>query len=173
MSSSGRGMLPIGSWGMVIIIAPSALDCTEKLNVARAAPLWPQFLQWRALMSAHGSASSAGVRSSGRFAEGVDAIRALRDLASLVREGIRGKALRDKLVDRARVLFAADAVALWRLESREQTWCIAAAAGLSGSFSAVSVPVSGNEAAASSVLPGPLLVRTCATGRCDARRALT
>jgi PAS domain S-box-containing protein len=166
-------MLPIGSVGMLIIIVPSALDCPKKLNAARLEPLWSQFLQRREPMSVPQGSEQTGERSSGRFAEGLDAIRALRDLASLIREGTSGQALRDKIVDQARVLFDADAVALWRLESREQTWRIAAAAGLSGNFSSVSVPVSGNEAAASSVLPGPLLIPDVrGWPLADARRAL-
>jgi hypothetical protein len=67
-----------------------------------------------------GSESMVGGRPSG-------AVGALRDLAAVAREGITGKALRDAIIDRAQRLFGSDAVALWRLESRERLWRIAAA----------------------------------------------
>src|SRR5215203_2935554 len=107
------------------------------------------------------------------FTDGLNAIRALRELASLVRDGTNGKALRDKIVEQAKVLFDADAVALWRIESREQVWRIAAATGLSGDFSSVSIPISESEAASASVTSGPLLVGDAGTwSLVEGRRAL-
>ena len=100
----------------------------------------------------------------------VQAIRALRDLAALVREGATGKPLRDAIVERAKNLFDADAVALWRLESREQIWRISAATGLSSDFASVSVPVKASDVAA--LIPRPLTANVRDWPLADARRSL-
>jgi PAS domain S-box-containing protein len=121
----------------------------------------------------HGSEQVVGEPAPAGIADGLHAIRALRDLASLVREGTSGKALRDKIVEQAQVLFDADAVALWRIESREQVWRIAAAIGLSGDFSSVSIPISDSEAASATITSGPLLVGDVNTWSvAEGRRAL-
>ncbi|HEU4887734.1 MAG TPA: GAF domain-containing protein [Thermoanaerobaculia bacterium] len=103
----------------------------------------------------------------------MNAVRALRELASRAREGVSGKALRDEIVGQALRLFDADAVALWRQESREQIWRISAASGLSSDFASMSIPVAGNEASAASVISGPLLVGDVHSWPlAEARRAL-
>jgi PAS domain S-box-containing protein len=98
--------------------------------------------------------------------------RALRDLSMLTRTTVAGKELRDQIVEHARRFFGADAVAMWRLESRERTWRIAATAGLSASYStfAIEAPTDGNVAA---MLPSPLLIADArAWPVVDARREL-
>ena len=90
----------------------------------------------------------------------------------LTRTTVAGKELRDRIVQNARRFFGADAVAMWRLESRERMWRIAATTGLSTDYStfAIEAPVDGNVAA---MLPGPLLIADAhAWPVVDARRKL-
>ncbi|HEX8618859.1 MAG TPA: GAF domain-containing protein, partial [Thermoanaerobaculia bacterium] len=98
--------------------------------------------------------------------------RALRDLAMLTQATVAGKELRDQIVEHARRFFGADAVAMWRLESRERMWRIAATTGLSSDYSTfeIEAPTDGNVAA---MLPGPLLIADVrAWPAVDARRSL-
>jgi GAF domain-containing protein len=98
-------------------------------------------------------------------------VRGLRDLSTLTRT-VAGKELRDEIVLHARRFFRVDAVAMWRLESRERLWRIAATTGLSADYSsfAIEAPSDGNVA---NILPGPLLVADArAWPLVDARRAL-
>ena len=83
--------------------------------------------------------------------------RGLRDLSTLTRTTLAGKELRDQIVEQAVRFFGADAAAMWRLESRERMWRIAATTGLSADYStfAIEAPADGNVAA---MLPGPLLI---------------
>jgi len=83
--------------------------------------------------------------------------RGLRELTALTRGGVTGKELRERIVDQARRLFAADAVAMWRLESRERLWRIAAGAGLSEDYSALAI-VAPADSDVAAILPGPLLI---------------
>jgi PAS domain S-box-containing protein len=114
-----------------------------------------------------GSESMVGGGPSG-------AVGALRDLAAVAREGITGKALREAIIDRAQRLFGSDAVALWRLESRERLWRIAAARGLSDGYASVSIPVvEGGAGDAAALIPQPLLIADVAAWPAvDERRAL-
>jgi PAS domain S-box-containing protein len=84
-------------------------------------------------------------------------VRALRDLSALAQSGVAGKELRRCIVQQAQAAFGADAVALWRLESRERIWRIAAAAGLSADYATVSVAAPPVQDIAS-MLSAPLLV---------------
>ncbi|HEX8170653.1 MAG TPA: GAF domain-containing protein [Thermoanaerobaculia bacterium] len=98
--------------------------------------------------------------------------RALRDLSMLTRTTVAGRELRDEIVEHARRFFGADAVAMWRLESRERVWRIAATSGLSTDYStfAIEAPADNDVAA---ILPGPLLIADArAWPLVDARRAL-
>ncbi|HEY0156280.1 MAG TPA: GAF domain-containing protein [Thermoanaerobaculia bacterium] len=98
--------------------------------------------------------------------------RGLRELSMLTRATVAGKELRDRIVEHARQFFGADAVAMWRLESRERVWRIAATTGLSADYSAFAIeaPADGNVA---SILPGPLLIGDArAWPVVDARRTL-
>src|ERR1051325_2790350 len=107
--------------------------------------------------------------------EGVTAAsiaRALRDLSMLTRTTVAGKELRDQIVEHARRFFGADAVAMWRLESRERRWRIAATTGLSADYTSFTIeaPADGNVAA---MLPAPLLIADArAWPVVDARREL-
>ncbi|MEA2491066.1 MAG: hypothetical protein QOH21_2858 [Acidobacteriota bacterium] len=84
-------------------------------------------------------------------------VRGLRDLSTLTAAEITGKELRDRIVEHARIFFGADAVALWRLESRERIWRIAASAGLSADYSSFTLPAP-RESDVAAMLPSPLLV---------------
>jgi PAS domain S-box-containing protein len=85
------------------------------------------------------SVDTGSTEKAGVFGDGAEAamVRALRELAALAGSRIAGKELRDRLVEQAHAVFGADAVALWRLESREHIWRIAAAKGLSEGYSVV------------------------------------
>ena len=116
------------------------------------------------------SSPEESVRTEGMTAATV--ARALRDLSMLTRTTVAGKELREQIVDHARRFFGADAVAMWRLESRERIWRIAASTGLSADYSAFAIeaPGDGNVAA---MLPGPLLIADArAWPAVDARRQL-
>jgi PAS domain S-box-containing protein len=96
----------------------------------------------------------------------------LRELSSVTRTNVAGKELRERIVAHAQRVFGADAVALWRLESREHIWRIAAAAGLSNDYATFSIPAppDGNVAA---LLPAPLFIADVrAWPLVDDRRAL-
>ena len=98
--------------------------------------------------------------------------RGLRDLSMLTRASVAGKELRNQIVEHAQRFFGADAVAMWRLETRERMWRIAATTGLSADYStfAIEAPSDGNVAA---MLPGPLLIADArAWPVVDARRKL-
>ncbi len=86
-----------------------------------------------------------------------DVARGLRELTTLARGEVAGKELRERIVEHALRFFAADAVAMWRLESRERIWRIAAGSGLSKDYStfAIPAPADGNVA---NLLPAPLLI---------------
>ncbi|HUR82280.1 MAG TPA: GAF domain-containing protein [Thermoanaerobaculia bacterium] len=83
--------------------------------------------------------------------------RGLGELAELSRGSVAGKDLRTRIVEKALHIFGADAVAMWRLESRERMWRIAAVTGLSADYStwAIPAPADGDVAA---MLPGPILI---------------
>ncbi|HYH08676.1 MAG TPA: GAF domain-containing protein [Thermoanaerobaculia bacterium] len=93
----------------------------------------------------------------GKIASPSALLRGLRELSSLTQTNITGKELRERIVAHAQRVFGADAVALWRLESRERLWRIAAVAGLSEDYTTLSIPApsDGNVAA---LLPAPLLI---------------
>jgi PAS domain S-box-containing protein len=84
-------------------------------------------------------------------------VRGLLDLSELTGADVTGKELRARIIAHGLKFFGADAVALWRLESRERIWRIAATTGLSEDYSALTIPApaDGNVAA---MLPAPLLV---------------
>lgn len=84
-------------------------------------------------------------------------LRGLRRLSALARTTVAGKELRDRIVEDARQLFGADAVAMWRLESRERTWRIAASVGLSEDYATCSIAAPA-PSTVSSLLPGPILI---------------
>jgi PAS domain S-box-containing protein len=116
------------------------------------------------------SSAEANMETAGMTAASV--ARGLRDLSMLARRVVAGKELRDQIVEHALSFFGADAVAMWRLESRERMWRIAAASGLSADYSAFAIeaPADGNVAA---MLPGPLLIPDArAWPAVDARRGL-
>ena len=96
------------------------------------------------------AAAAAGVSSAA-------AVRALRDVAQLARSSAAGKELREKIIEQARALFGADAVALWRRESRDRIWRISAASGLSEDYSAVAIPA-GEQNDTASLIPEPMLI---------------
>ena len=99
-------------------------------------------------------------------------VAALRDVAMLAVSSVAGKELRAGIIEQALRLFGADAVALWRLESRERVWRIAAETGLSDNYSSVAIPVL-NDYETASVLTAPLLVADVRSwALVDARRAL-
>lgn len=97
------------------------------------------------------------VRPEGNALSAARLVRGLRETTVLARRGTAGKELRERLIGQAQRLFGADAVALWRLESRERIWRIAAAVGLSESYAAVAIPVP-PDYETESVLPGPILI---------------
>ncbi|MDQ3280578.1 MAG: GAF domain-containing protein [Acidobacteriota bacterium] len=103
------------------------------------------------------SADPLSVASPERDLSALDVARGLRDLTGLTRSGIAGKELRERIVEQARQFFAADAVAMWRLESRERLWRIAASSGLSDDYSSFSIPAPA-ESNIAAVLPGPMLI---------------
>ena len=96
-------------------------------------------------------------RSRERELSASDVARGLHELTALARSGVAGKELRERIVEHALRFFAADAVAMWRLESREHIWRIAAASGLSVDYSTFAIPASagGNVA---TLLSAPLLI---------------
>ena len=108
-------------------------------------------------------------------AEGMTAssmARGLRDLAMLTRTTVAGKELRERIVDLALRFFSADAAAMWRLESRERIWRIAATAGLSDDYSTFEIPAP-PDADVGAMLSAPLLIADArAWPIVDARRAL-
>jgi PAS domain S-box-containing protein len=117
-----------------------------------------------------GNEMAGGVGGDGVEAAGL--VRGLRALAALAGSGVAGKELRDRIVQQAHDLFGADAVALWRLESRDRTWRIAAATGLSEGYSAVAIPAPAVDNT-DAVLPGVLMVSDVnAWPQVDERRAL-
>jgi PAS domain S-box-containing protein len=105
-------------------------------------------------------------------AEPLKFVRTLHALATLARSSAAGKELRDAIIEQALQLFDADAVALWRLESREHVWRVAATKGLSDEFSSVTLPASPENDAAV-LLPAPTLVADVrAWAHVEERRAL-
>ena len=84
-------------------------------------------------------------------------LHALKDLSALARSAVAGKELRVRIVEQAQQAFGADAVALWRFESRERVWRIAAATGISDAYTnaVVSAPPVENITA---MLSAPMLV---------------
>jgi PAS domain S-box-containing protein len=123
-------------------------------------------------MSVGDPVKSAGESSQPGNMTAASVARALRDLAMLTRATVAGKELRNQIVGHARHFFGADAVAMWRLESRERMWRIAATTGLSADYSsfAIEAPEDGNVAA---MLPAPLLIADVrAWPVVDARREL-
>jgi PAS domain S-box-containing protein len=130
---------------------------SEKYSPFR--PLAP-VLAWRSVMSVDEAVHDGGVgmpAQESSIASPEALLRGLRELSSLARTKIAGKELRERIVDDARTVFGADAVAMWRLESRERTWRIAAATGLSEDYATYAIPVSlGTNAA--TLLPGPILI---------------
>ncbi|HWW60472.1 MAG TPA: GAF domain-containing protein, partial [Thermoanaerobaculia bacterium] len=98
--------------------------------------------------------------------------RGLRDLAMLTRTTVAGKELRERIVDLALRFFSADAVAMWRLESRERIWRIAATTGLSDDYSTFEIPAP-PDGDVGAMLSAPLLIADArAWPIVDARRAL-
>jgi PAS domain S-box-containing protein len=99
-------------------------------------------------------------------------VRGLRAFSELTAADVAGKELRAGIVAHAQSFFGADAVALWRLESREHIWRIAAAAGLSDDYSAFTLPApAGADVAA--MLAAPVFVPDVrAWPAVDDRRAL-
>jgi PAS domain S-box-containing protein len=84
-------------------------------------------------------------------------VRALRDLSALARSSVAGKELRTRIVEQAQQAFGADAVALWRLESRERVWRIAAATGISAAYTTTSISAPATEDI-TAMLSAPMLV---------------
>jgi PAS domain S-box-containing protein len=84
-------------------------------------------------------------------------VHALHSLAKLARANVAGKELREQIVEQAQSLFGADAVALWRLESRDHIWRISAVRGLSEDYSHDAIPATSTNDAAT-ILPGPRFV---------------
>jgi PAS domain S-box-containing protein len=84
-------------------------------------------------------------------------VRALHEVAAVARSGIAGRELRDRILEQAKALFAADAVALWRLESRDRIWRVSATIGLSEEFASVAIPAP-DDSGAAAVLPAPLFI---------------
>ena len=84
-------------------------------------------------------------------------LRGLREVAALARGAVAGRELREQIIDRAQETFGGDAIALWRFESRDRAWRIAAARGLSADYSAVDIPAVG-ESRTAVALDGPLFV---------------
>lgn len=116
---------------------------------------------------AGGAEESIQARGMTRFVA-----RGLRELSMLTRTTLAGRGLRDQIVEQAVRFFGADAAAMWRLESREHMWRIAAMTGLSADYStfAIEEPADGNVAA---MLPGPLHIPDVrAWPVVDARREL-
>jgi PAS domain S-box-containing protein len=110
-------------------------------------------------------------RPPGRPASGVDRLRALRDLAALARRNVTGRELRDAIIDAGERLFHPDAMALWRYETREHIWRIAASSGLSSDYSAVGASAESRDASA--MLTEPLFIDDLsAWPQVDQRRAL-
>ena len=81
----------------------------------------------------------------------------LRNLAALAGSGIAGRELREQLVEQASRFFAADAVALWRLETRDRIWRIAMASGLSTDYSSVAIAAP-DQYDTGAVLASPLFI---------------
>ncbi|HVE70340.1 MAG TPA: GAF domain-containing protein [Thermoanaerobaculia bacterium] len=81
----------------------------------------------------------------------------LRDLSMLMRASVAGKELRERIVEQAFRFFRADAAAMWRLESRERMWRIAATTGLSEDYSGFAIAALAN-ANVAAMLPAPMLI---------------
>ena len=108
-------------------------------------------------MSIERTDATAGEQPASDSAMSGTIVAALRDVAMLAASNVAGRELRVRIVEQALRLFGADGVALWRLESRERVWRIAATTGLSEDYSSVAIPVS-NDYDTASVLKAPLLV---------------
>ena len=99
-------------------------------------------------------------------------IRGLGALAALAQSGTAGRELRERIVTQARDTFGAHGVALWRLESRDRIWRIAAASGLSEGFASIAIPVMEAPDSAA-VLAAPLFIEDVrAWPMVDPRRGL-
>ncbi|HEX8170939.1 MAG TPA: GAF domain-containing protein [Thermoanaerobaculia bacterium] len=85
-------------------------------------------------------------------------IGALAEASELLRETLPGKEVPARLVDLcARIVPEADAVAMWRLQAREKTWCITASRGLSDEYCAITLPERGGGSSAR-LLQAPFIV---------------
>lgn len=73
---------------------------------------------------------------------------ALTEASSLMRAGLSGREVSERLVDICGRLLPADAIAIWRLQSRDQTWCITASRGLSDEYCSVTLPERGGDSSA-------------------------
>lgn len=104
-----------------------------------------------------GPSLNSAPRKRERELSATDIARGLRELTSLARSGVAGKELRERIVEHAHRFFAADAVAMWRLESREHIWRIAASFGLSADYSTFAIPAP-TDGDVASLLPAPLLI---------------
>jgi PAS domain S-box-containing protein len=69
-----------------------------------------------------------------------DRFTALLEASSLMRQGLSTREIADRLIELCGRLIPADAIAIWRLESREHIWSIMASRGLSPEYVGVTLP---------------------------------
>jgi PAS domain S-box-containing protein len=73
-------------------------------------------------------------------AAGKDRYTVLTEASSLIRQRLSGRSIAERLVELCGQIVPADAIAIWRLQSREQLWAIMASSGLSPEFIDVTLP---------------------------------
>jgi PAS domain S-box-containing protein len=73
---------------------------------------------------------------------------ALTEASSLMRQGLSDRDVAERLVELCGRIVPADAIAVWRLQSREHIWSITASRGLSPEFCSVTLPETGGGSSA-------------------------
>ena len=86
-----------------------------------------------------------------------DRFAVLTEASSLIRQGLSGRQIADRLVELCGQIVAADAIAIWRLQSREKLWTIIASRGLSAEYAETTLPER-QGGANSSMLREPFIV---------------
>jgi GAF domain-containing protein len=86
-----------------------------------------------------------------------DRFAVLTEASSLMRQGLTGRSVAERLVELCGRLIPADAIAIWRLNAREKLWAIMASHGLSSEYAGLTLPETSG-GASSRILQEPFIV---------------